>query len=459
MCLNKKEQPVWLERENDYPSLLRWVSLQIIVFYDVSDRRAWLVDGASALLHLVRASLYLDKKDPESTYDWVLDANRLDATRPVAASPEDTVEDRSTDCTTGRQLALRILKDWDKLNLEVFVKSKGMRNGESVVEYSTLESRVKKILHSFEIIIDRAAKIASQDGIKISQTLDRRRDITGFDVLDIISPLHPVQPRAMKDPGFWDQSWTELLPLAKITTIFGNGFGELIKPHDEDKICQNWKSVPTEMDYLAASVTTIKLLYERHLRRIEPNLDVGEMSRNIMWSSPGSPFQLCQTCVRGGKQPDRDEAHRDPVQFLTVNRSWNTLVSSRSPPTFPINIQRLEDTGAVVFGRQSFLGKKRVSSKSSRLEPERSDRSQLGLASTLSATSSSNGASSTARAAASVDTKSNTSAVVTLPSSIISSGSREEERKDIGRAAELGQRVGSPERKGVWRVFRRWRKG
>jgi hypothetical protein len=35
------------------------------------------VDGASALLQLVRISLYLDESDPESPYDWVFDASKL----------------------------------------------------------------------------------------------------------------------------------------------------------------------------------------------------------------------------------------------------------------------------------------------------------------------------------------------------------------------------------------------
>lgn len=40
-----------------------WVRVQPIVFYDVTDGRAWLTNGASALLHLTRVSLYLDEND------------------------------------------------------------------------------------------------------------------------------------------------------------------------------------------------------------------------------------------------------------------------------------------------------------------------------------------------------------------------------------------------------------
>jgi hypothetical protein len=44
------------------------------LFYDVSDCRAWLVDGASVL---VRASLYLDENEEEAPFDWVFDVKKL----------------------------------------------------------------------------------------------------------------------------------------------------------------------------------------------------------------------------------------------------------------------------------------------------------------------------------------------------------------------------------------------
>jgi len=53
MAVNQKEKPVWPSKHRDYPKLLQWVSIEPIIFYDVTAQRAWLVDGASALLQLV----------------------------------------------------------------------------------------------------------------------------------------------------------------------------------------------------------------------------------------------------------------------------------------------------------------------------------------------------------------------------------------------------------------------
>lgn len=100
----------------------------------------------------MRISLHLDENDPESTYDWVFNSGQL--------------KDRWSGCS-GRQAALRTLKDWDNLTLNLYVISKRLINGSMTTEYATLEQRVKSILHSLEILIDRQVKIVSQEGISL----------------------------------------------------------------------------------------------------------------------------------------------------------------------------------------------------------------------------------------------------------------------------------------------------
>jgi hypothetical protein len=392
MCINKKDQPFWLERESDYPSMLKWVGLQPIVFYDVSDRRAWLVDGVSALLHLVRVSLYLDENDPESPYDWVFDAGKL----------KDT-----WDGCTGRLAALMTLKNWDNLSLNVYVKDNLVRDGKPVTKYSTLEERVKKILHSIEILIDRQVKVASQDGIKISQTLDPRRGIVGFDILDVITPLGPINTR-IKHLDSWGHGWIDLIPSIGVTTIFGNGFGDLIRPNDPDTVCSHWKSVPTGMDYMAASVSTLKMLYEKRLQRIEPGLGIGEMTSKILWNSPCQPYKLCK-CLRD--EIADGECHLDPVQFLVSKKSWKPRTMPRG--SAPVNLAKLGEKGAVVFGHLSLLGRRKNGKAVERNEEQNEGASNAGKS------TSSQGMFSPS-VVGSVETQSTRSTGITVPSSRLS---------------------------------------
>lgn len=341
MSFNKKEKPFWLVRANDYPSLLKWVGVQPIVFYDVADRRAWLTDGASALLHLVRVSLYLDENDPESVYDWVFDATKF--------------KDKWNG-VTGRQAALKTLKSWDNLNLNVYVVGKRRRgDGGLETEYATLETRVKKILHSIEILIDKQVMSGSQDGIRISQTLDIRRDIIGFDIRDIIDPFSAFRAR-IKHMDSWGHGWVELIPSIGTTTIFGRGFGDLIRPEEPYALCSEWKSVPEGKDYMVASVSTLQMLYERRLLRMEPGLSTGEMTSKIVWASPNHPFKSCECLQRSTSNTGDGDCHIDSVQFLVAKGSWRQRFVLRG--STPVDVMTLDEKGAVIFGHNPFLSRK-----------------------------------------------------------------------------------------------------
>ena len=340
MQINRKESPFWLDRENDYPSLLKWISIQAIVFYDVSERRAWLVDGASALLHLVRISLHLDRNDFDSPYHWVFEPSQL--------------KDASAGLS-GRASALEVLKSWENLDLKVYVKDRMERDGKNVESFSTFRERVNKILRSIEILIDRQVVMASQDGIKIPQKLELRRTLVGFDVLDIVSPLGPINPRVKQLPS-WGDSWIDITQPIGISTVFGNGFGDLIRPDDPGTVCSQWKSIPIGMDYLTTSASTLKMLYEKRLLRAEPTLGVGEVTSKIIWSSSQHPYDHCG-CTSNRLVNRKETEHSDPVQFLVSKKAWKSHLMRRG--LTPVNLAQLEKNGAVIFGHLSLLGRRK----------------------------------------------------------------------------------------------------
>ncbi|KAF5249308.1 hypothetical protein FANTH_5389 [Fusarium anthophilum] len=332
--INKKAQPFWLQREMDYPSLLNWVKLQPIVFYDVEERRAWLVDGASALLHLVRISLHMDINDPESAYDWVYDPSKLKDHWPGVGS---------------RQAALQTLKNWENRALNIYVVCKHVDpNGVPVTKYSTFEERVKRILHSIEKLIDRQAQAASQDGIKISQTLDPRRDVVGFDIVDIIDPTVHIYPR-IQHLNSWGHGWIDLIPTIGITALFGRGFGDLIRADEPDLICPSWRSVPVGKDYLASSISTMQMLHEKRLLRMEPGLVGGELTKKITWVAAKEASLHCKCVKRQGNNDAHTaeaECNHNPVQFL-AKRWWSRTIPNGLKP---VQLGTLDPGGAVIFG-------------------------------------------------------------------------------------------------------------
>lgn len=279
-------------------------------------------------------------------YDWVFDATKF--------------KDR-WDGFTGRQAALKTLKSWDNLNLNVYVVGKQRRSqGGFEIEYTTLETRVKKILHSIEILIDKQAMSSSQDGIRISQTLDIRRDIIGFDIRDIIDPCSAIRAR-IKHVDSWGHGWVDLITSIGTTTIFGRGFGDLVSPTEPDAQCSEWKYVPKGKDYMAASVSTLQTLYDRRLLRMEPGLSPGEMTSKIVWVSPNHPFKSCECLKRTTSNVRIGDSHTSSVQLLIAKKSWRSRLLLRG--LTPVDVMALDEKGAVIFGHIPFLRSRKSESK------------------------------------------------------------------------------------------------
>jgi hypothetical protein len=326
MHVNQKEKQTQLGKATDYPSRLKWVGTQFLAFYDVSARRAWLVDGASALLHLVRISLHLDETDPESVYDWKYEKTRM---------KEDWIG------STGRQAAQNTLKDWSNYDLPVYVK--GHKNG--VPEHSTFGERVEKVLRDLEILIDLQVWLASPSGIKVTQDLDSRKEIAGFDVRDLLSPPGPIARRIARFDSRGG-GWYDLIPSLGVVTIFGKSFGQLIRPEDPDRVCPEWRSIPDGHDYLVSTVSTLKHLYDKRFDGQYP------ATSKMSWRSPKHEPDACE-CVR--QHQSDNHKHYDPAHFIVSN---SLLQNWRLKDSTSVDVRTLNPKGAIVFANLSLTGQR-----------------------------------------------------------------------------------------------------
>lgn len=57
-----RDKPIHVSR-NGYVDKLQWIHKKYVVFRDEENKRGWLVNGTSALLHLLRTSLRLNTVD------------------------------------------------------------------------------------------------------------------------------------------------------------------------------------------------------------------------------------------------------------------------------------------------------------------------------------------------------------------------------------------------------------
>jgi hypothetical protein len=66
--IGHKDTPSHISRHNGYILKLRWLAKKFVVLWDEHGKRGWLVNGTSALLHILRASL---KHDSEGDFQDV----------------------------------------------------------------------------------------------------------------------------------------------------------------------------------------------------------------------------------------------------------------------------------------------------------------------------------------------------------------------------------------------------
>jgi hypothetical protein len=324
-----KDKPVWLHRGTSYKGLIDWISAQPIVFYDVDSHRAWLGDGASALLHLVRISIERDRNQPAYRSSWKFDGT-LEGSQERSASLS----------------AIEILNNFRNLNRQIYLDDvRPDDNGNLVEIHHRFRDRVLKILHDLELLIDYQAQVAARDGYWFRQsTKVFVKRLMGFDVWDVAKPTGPIFQRIhhLQTGG---HGCADFVNSIKALVIFGNNFGDLLQPVAHATLLDNWKTVPKNRDYLGVTIETLKML---HRTRKSDFLDVGEIVSGFLWCSRCELFSSC-TCLEKSPTAASDPC---PVQLL-LPRKQNVLLEVPNDH-ITVSLTKVDSEGAVVFGHTPY---------------------------------------------------------------------------------------------------------
>lgn len=177
----------------------------------------------------------------------------------------------------------------------------------------------------------------------------------GFDILDIVKSRPQFVSRVERFSS-GENGWVDLLPTIGVLTVFGKGFGDLIRPSNADTMCAAWRSVPKGRNHLTSCISTLTLLYKEKLHQWEPWLERGGLTHKFDWVSPCRPFDSCR-CLKG-KQTGKPE-HHDPAQYI-VSKTFLRMRTLKE--VVPVETSSLTSTGAVVFVNLSSSGR-RIKSK------------------------------------------------------------------------------------------------
>lgn len=227
--------------------------MQYVVLWDEEAKRGWLLNGASALLHLLRASLDHDSVDPIFRHIWGKVSKRQ--------SEEPGIE------------AVDVL-----LSLIANRKFK-ISVGD---EYLSLEDR-------FESLYDVLKKlIIDCSNYRYPSGRDReKRNLKGWDFVDIARYRGVLFSRTTKLRSS-STAWVNLIMDIGAVPLLGRGFGEIIQPADSKNPNSLWTPLPEGRHYLAA--------FASHLRRIA-NLYDTSWTSNIP-PSRCIPFKFCHSTAK-----------------------------------------------------------------------------------------------------------------------------------------------------------------
>lgn len=336
IIVGKKDKAVHIKARDDYIMQLKWIAKKCVILYDTHDRRAWLVDGASALLHLVRASLKHDLGDPFKSLFLYEDSALQESHCPHLGKVS------AIDVLTNKHnMGLALYAQPEKNHEEATVDNKGARKTLTSTTKTNycLKDRVQDIAGVLEQIIAHQADVSTQDGVGFKVKCTPRRDLVGFDFMDVATDEDPFWPRAttLRTSG---RGWVDFSRAIHAITLFGSGFGALIQPTENAwnacAHCHVNSEVPKGQDYLTVCVSQMLEVVEKRGSR---NTSPWRLIDDIYWHAPDKAFGPCQCSQFTGKKHDRVQVLL-PTSFPNL---WGRGLKS------PVDLH-LAQQGALLFG-------------------------------------------------------------------------------------------------------------
>lgn len=290
--------------------------------YDVADRRGWLLDGASAVLHLSRTQL----SHHESPHNK--DA-QVDLSLFQHASCDHGAEAAVFALRANRDLVL------NQSTMETCIETKDEGDSEIVTTRTTklklyrFEDLVKGNLSLVEKMHDFLNLLMDIDGLEIPAF--GRENLEGWDFVEIVSGEKSLKPRVYK-LNCPNGGWIDFTRRIHAVNIFAQGFGEMLEPASEsDELCHWWAHVPKQEDFLSVCVSTLDEICRRYG---DSQMTPFKLAHDIYWYKGSLLFEKCGC---------RTKAERcDRVQEL-LPFPMSKLKGRPEPFKKP--------NGAVIFGR------------------------------------------------------------------------------------------------------------
>ncbi|KAK7531942.1 uncharacterized protein J3D65DRAFT_559080 [Phyllosticta citribraziliensis] len=315
-CMGVKDKPLHLWYRPTYEQQVLRFSKKYVLLYDVDDRRGWLVNGTSALLHLVIASW----KYELSTAIGDRFLSKIEDLKMVG---EKTTADR----------AFAILIDRENMALPVLPGKRTTKVEESVVTFS---DRVEEAIHYLEKAFTIQEEKMYSPGHEVTMPISTDT-LPGYDFAEICESQTTV-PCRFTELRATSKGWMAFLRKIQAVALFGREFGDLIRPTSAE--CSVWKDMPSGKDYIAVNVLDMKDLIDRKALSLE----------KFDWHCPERPFECSH---------DAAPCHRAQALVPKSSLSWLGSANNVCGP----KILEGNERGAIILGGTGGLRPHRNSSQ------------------------------------------------------------------------------------------------
>lgn len=311
-----------------------------VLLYDVATKRGWLVDGASALLHIARSQVeHPPFRDVSQFNDRAVNKG-IQFKHPDARGGPEAASHMLTDEDNQRHI---IIREFDRYEEDAKGKPK------EKMSYRCFKDIVSATWDTFDKIYSAQDEVRKSAKQQLKNPF--QKGIEGYEFMGIVSPHGPLTRRkvSLHTNG---TEWAGFVDRLNAITLFGRNFGEIYEPTDEANLCTPWRTVPVDQEFLTVPVSLLKELKEYTWEDGKIEEDSPELIKHVLWTPSEDAFKQC-----GGKADECTRELDDHVQLL--------LKTSRTASGF-FEIARQKGSGheedylpmkngAVIFGKSSRL--------------------------------------------------------------------------------------------------------
>lgn len=235
--IGNKDKPIHVSSYKGYSKRIGWISKEFVILWDEEAKRVWLVNGATALLHLVHASQDYNRTDTLERW-FLLTPEQMDN----SGSAIDVL-------MNSKNKMIELYQDDDEL-IEQKTPNRLEQN------CFRLKDQIEQVFNYLEKMIDSQVDAARRGGIKLKGRV--RKYIEDWDFTDLATEDPPFYPKVSTLQAM-GSDWVDIAVAIDAITLFGRGFDYIFQPVEPYQ-CARWVELPRQRYYLAACASDFKYI-------------------------------------------------------------------------------------------------------------------------------------------------------------------------------------------------------